>query len=240
MIFQVKGLVKSYNSRKVLDIKELDLEKGGIYGLLGPNGSGKTTLLQILAFLESWSRGAVYFQGRQVSGNAMELKQNRRQVVLVDQHPILFTTSVFKNVEFGLKVRKISKSNRKSIAMEALDRVGMADFAPRPACRLSGGETQRVAIARALALNPQVLLCDEPTSSVDAQHQSEVLRILRQINEINGITVIFTTHEQSHAAYLAKKILYLNKGRLASPVSGNLFQGLAGFQIQPSRCFSNQ
>ena len=237
MIFRAKGLVKQYNNRKVLDIADMGLERGTVYGLLGPNGSGKTTLLKILAFLDTPSAGSLFFQGQKVSKNPVELKQHRRRVVLIDQHPILFTTTVFKNVEFGLKVRKIPKSRRRPMIMAALDRVGMADFALHPAHRLSGGETQRVAIARALALDPEVLLCDEPTSSVDALHQGAVMEILKQINQTRGITVVFTTHEQFLAENLAQKILFLHKGRFAQPASENQFSAQMVFKSSRAAVF---
>jgi tungstate transport system ATP-binding protein len=110
----------------------------------------------------------------------------------VDQYPILFTSTVFKNIEFGLKIRKLPAKKREKRIEEVLDMVGMRSFMHSRAHTLSGGETQRVAIARALAVSPQVLLCDEPTSNVDTENQATIINILKQINEQEGITIIFT------------------------------------------------
>ena len=148
-----------------------------------------------------------------------------REVVVVDQHPILFTTTVYKNLEFGLKVRGIGKNKRQRIIEEALELVGMQQFTQAPAHRLSGGETQRVALARALAVSPKVFLCDEPTSSVDIENQHAIIRILKQINQIKKITVLFTTHDRSQAAALAKHTLVLDHGRIVPTHYENIFTG---------------
>ena len=142
---------------------------------------------------------------------------------MVEQHPILFTTTVYKNLEFGLKIRRIPKKERDLIIEESLDLVGMRHFIQAPAHRLSGGETQRVAIARALAVNPQVLLCDEPTSSVDAENQMAIINILRQVNDIKKITIVFTTHDRSQVNSLAHRILFLDHGKLSNNNGDNIF-----------------
>jgi tungstate transport system ATP-binding protein len=147
----------------------------------------------------------------------------RREVVVVDQHPILFTTTVYKNLEFGLKIRGIKKNKRQRIIEEALELVGMQQFAQAPAHRLSGGETQRVALARALAVSPKVFLCDEPTSSVDIENQHAIIRILKQINQIKKIAVLFTTHDRSQAAALAKHTIVLDHGRIVPTHRENIF-----------------
>ncbi|MFQ5485838.1 MAG: ATP-binding cassette domain-containing protein, partial [Desulfobacterales bacterium] len=153
MLYVLSQLTKNYNDRRVLDIPFLELEKGIIYSLLGPNGAGKTTLLNILGFLEAPSQGVIQYRSLKVIFSAAHLQSLRKQVVLVDQNPILFTTTVFKNVEFGLRVRRISKKKRVRIVTKALDMVGMRRFAGLSAVGLSAGETQRVALARALAVS---------------------------------------------------------------------------------------
>jgi tungstate transport system ATP-binding protein len=191
--------------------------------VLGPNGAGKTTLLDILAFLERPSAGAISFQSKPVDFSRQGLQRLRRQVVMVSQGPILFTTTVFQNVAFGLKVRKIGGKERRKRVEDALDRVGMAAFSNAMAHRLSGGETQRVALAQALAVSPAVLLCDEPTANVDAEHQAGIMRILKEINEDRGISLIFTTHDRHQAALLASETIYLDRGRLAAAGQDNVF-----------------
>jgi tungstate transport system ATP-binding protein len=144
---------------------------------------------------------------------------------MVDQQPILFTTSVYKNVEFGLRIRNVAKERRMQTVYEVLDLVGMRDFAQASAHKLSGGETQRVAIARALACSPKVILFDEPTSNVDIENQIIIERILRDINTQKAISVIFATHNRLQAAKLSDHIVFLFKGKPASSVYENIFSG---------------
>ncbi len=223
MIYSITQLTKAYGSRTVLDIPRFEIERGGIYALLGPNGAGKTTFLNILGFIEPPSSGQIAFRSRAVQFSEPELQRLRKDVVILDQQPILFTTTVYKNLEFGLKIRAIPKKQRRRIIDETLELVGMQDFAQAQAHLLSGGETQRVAIARALALSPAVLLCDEPTSSVDVENQSIIGNILRQVADTQKITVLFTTHDRLLAAGLASHTLVLNHGKMVPTVYENIF-----------------
>ena len=232
MIYKVTDLIKIYGSRTVLDIAHLEIEKEQIYALLGANGAGKTTLLNILGLLETPTAGQIQYRSRSVNYSESALQALRKEIVLVSQHPILFTTTVFKNLEFGLKIRKIDKKERIRIIDESLDLVGMREFSNAPAQHLSGGETQRVAIARALALSPRVFLCDEPTSSVDVENQNIIITILRRINEAKKISVLFTTHDRSQAARLAQHTIVLNQGRLVPTMYENIFRGV--LQTDPS------
>ncbi|UCD33679.1 MAG: ABC transporter ATP-binding protein [Desulfobacterales bacterium] len=225
-LFSLTDVIRVYDQRTVLDIPKLDIEANRIHELLGPNGAGKTTLLNILGFLDPPTSGDIHFRSKPVRFIAAELQQLRRSAVLVDQHPILFSTTVYKNLEFGLKIRGIPPEKRRRIIEETLDLVGMGSFIRYPAHRLSGGETQRVALARALALSPEVLLCDEPTSSVDVENQNHIITILRRINETKKISVLFTTHDRSLAARLAHHIIVLNRGRLAPTMYENIFRGI--------------
>ena len=207
----------------MVDIRRLELLEGKIYALLGPNGAGKTTLLNMLAFLDAPSSGQLLFRGQSVHFSESELQPIRRQVVIVDQTPILFSTTVAKNIDFGLKIRGIEKAARLRLIDEALDLVGMRAFASSEAHKLSGGETQRVAFARALALSPQVLLCDEPTANVDIENQAIIVDLLGRINTAKEITVIFATHDRSQAATLADETLILEEGRLVGFGRDNLY-----------------
>ncbi len=223
MLYTVSNLTKVYQNRTVLDISQLQVDEGQIYALLGPNGAGKTTLLDILGFIAAPTAGTVAYRSRPVQYTESSLQLLRREVVIVEQHPIMFSTTVAKNIEFGLKIRNISASKRREIIAEVLDLVGMQEFDQAMAHRLSGGETQRVAIARALAVAPRVLLCDEPTSSVDVENQLAVTTILRRINAQKNITIIFTTHDRFQAATLAHQTLFLDHGRLSNGSADNLF-----------------
>jgi tungstate transport system ATP-binding protein len=225
MLFEVQNLTKVYGDRKVLDIPELQIERGKIYSLLGPNGSGKTTLLEILSFLMRPTMGRIIYNSKEVTSSELLLQELRREVAMVDQQPILFTKSVYKNVEFGLRIRKIPKKQRKRIVHEVLDMVGMRDFVLAGANKLSGGETQRVAIARAVACLPKVILFDEPTSNVDVENQIIIEEILRNINREKGISVIFTTHNRIQATKLSDRILFLFGGKPASSIYENIFSG---------------
>jgi ABC-type methionine transport system ATPase subunit len=150
MLINISQLTKKYRSRMVLDIPALSLKKGKIHGLQGPNGAGKTTLLNIFALLEIPTTGIVSYKSEPVQYSEPYLQRLRKEIVLVDQLPLLFTTTVFKNMEFGLKIRGIEKEARRRRIVKGLDMVGMRDFAQAQAHQLSGGETQRVALASRL------------------------------------------------------------------------------------------
>ncbi|CAB1056920.1 hypothetical protein D1BOALGB6SA_1659 [Olavius sp. associated proteobacterium Delta 1] len=223
MIYSITQLTKTYGRRTVLDIPRFEIEREGIFALLGPNGAGKTTFINILGFIEPPTSGQITFRSRAVQFSEPELQRLRKDVIILDQQPILFTTTVHKNLEFGLKIRGIPKIQRRRIIEETLDLVGMQDFAEAQAHHLSGGETQRVAIARALALSPAVFLCDEPTSSVDVENQSIIGNILRHIAETKKITILFTTHDRMLASSLANHTLVLNHGKMVPTAYENIF-----------------
>jgi tungstate transport system ATP-binding protein len=224
MLYEIKNLVKNYDGRNVLDIS-CSLQKGRITGLLGPNGAGKTTLLEVLAFLTQPTSGDILFKGDMIDFMKEDLVEIRKKVVLLHQKPILFSTTVHNNVEFPLKVRNEKKSERQVIADQLLAMVGMERFSRAKAHKLSGGETQRVAIAQALACDPEVILMDEPTASIDIENRVIIEGIIQEINRTRGISVIFTTHDRDQAARLADNIMYLNEGRLADSLNENMFSG---------------
>ncbi len=216
-IYSLQHIVKRYDSRLVLDIDQLELIPGQSYALLGPNGAGKSTLLELLALLSQPTAGNLQFAGETVHWNKRSLRSQRERITLVHQAPYLFNRSVFDNIAFGLSLRGIHGARQRQTIAAALERVGLADFAPRHARRLSGGEAQRVALARALALRPEVLLLDEPTASI----HSETVPVLEQvINELraSGTTLIIATHDPQQAARLQCHPLMLENGQLADPV----------------------
>jgi tungstate transport system ATP-binding protein len=228
MIYQLRRLRKSYNGRTVLDVEDLNIEKSRITGLLGPNGAGKTTLLKTLAFLLEPTTGEIRFKGERVDFAGGRLMDLRRKVVLVQQQPILFTSTVEKNVAFPLRIRKVPGAEQDRLVGELLDLVGMLPFRHAGAHRLSGGETQRVAIARALACFPELILMDEPTANVDVENQIAIEGIIREINEKKGISVIFTTHNMIQASRIAHKTVFLFEGRVARSTYENIFSGHIG------------
>jgi len=224
MLYRAENLRRVHDSRTVLNIERLAIEPHRIYTLIGPNGAGKTTLLKILAFLDRPTEGSLYFCGRRVDGGEKQLNELRRQVVLLDQNPIMFTGSVRKNVEFGLKVRKVPPAERQRRIVEVLDLVGMISFIDYNARSLSGGETKRVALARALVLQPEVLLCDEPTANVDNENQEIILGIIDRINREHQTSIIFSTHYLSQGQRLAHHTLLLQQGTLSNGASENIFR----------------
>jgi tungstate transport system ATP-binding protein len=228
-LYRLENLEQRYNGSTVLAIDRLEITTGCIHALLGPNGAGKTTLLDILAFLEPPHSGTVVFQGSVVDYSLSNILALRRRVVLVDQHPIMFSTSVRSNLEFGLKIRKVDRHDRRRIVDDVLETVGLSRYAQARAHELSGGETQRLALARALALSPEVLLCDEPTASVDAENQAIITELLRRINQERGTTILFTTHDRLQAAAMAQHTLVLEKGRLSDTAYDNSF----GCSVRP-------
>lgn len=223
MLYELDKVTRTFGSRTVLQIDSLSFEPRKVYALIGPNGAGKTTLLNHLAFLDQPSSGELRFQSSVVSYDHATLTKLRRRVVLVDQSPILFSGSVWKNIEFGLKVRKIPKKERRRRIEHALERVTMTDFAHNDVHGLSGGEVKRVALARALALEPEVLLCDEPTANVDREHQEIILKILSHANRVRETTIIFSTHYLSQSRQLAHQTLLLQNGRLSKHLEENIF-----------------
>jgi tungstate transport system ATP-binding protein len=225
MLYRLDEITKEYGSKTVLKINALNIEKGLIYGLLGPNGAGKTTLLKILGFLDRPTSGDIFHNASLVSFSETNLQPLRKKVVMLNQRPILFTTTVYKNLDFGLKIRKIPKQKRRQIIEDSLEVVGMNHLAQAGAHKLSGGETQRVALARAIALSPEVILCDEPTSSIDLENQNIIINLLKQINVNNRISIIFTTHDKQQASSLAHRTLFLDQGRLSNDAYENLFSG---------------
>lgn len=236
MLYELNHVVRNFGGRTVLAIDSLSFQARRIYALIGPNGAGKTTLLNQLAFLDQPSSGEIRFKSEAVVYDQADLTRLRRQVVLVDQSPILFSGTVWKNIEFGLKVRKIERKERTRRVEQALERVTMSDFARRDIHGLSGGEVKRVALARALALEPEVLLCDEPTANVDQEHQEIILKILSHANSTRNTTIIFSTHYLSQSRQLAHQTLLLQNGRLSKNMEENQFQARVVRRGDELRC----
>jgi tungstate transport system ATP-binding protein len=225
MIINVSDLTKRYGDRTILDIAALSFKKGAIYGLQGPNGAGKTTLLNILAFLEYPNSGSVLYKSKPVQFVEPHLQRLRKEVILVDQLPLLFTTTVFKNLEFGLKIRGLEKEERKRRIVKGLDMVGMGDFIHAPAHKLSGGETQRVALAARLVLKPEILLLDEPTANVDAASAQQIKEAALMARREWNTTLIIASHDRDWLYDVCDRVLHLFKGRLFGTGKENILFG---------------
>lgn len=220
-LFTVKGLTKLYNGKKVLDIPDLAIKKGLIYGVMGPNGSGKTTLLSLLSLLLRPTSGRIYFDGLEIAGRGNDESTIRQQTAMVLQNPFILNTTVEKNVAYGLKVRRWGKKEQKQKVRECLDLVGLTGFEKRKAHELSGGEAQRVAIARGIAVNPKVLFLDEPTVNIDKTHIEVVEKIIKELNGRDKTTIIFTTHDLNQAYRLADDVIVLSEGKIKKTLSTN-------------------
>jgi tungstate transport system ATP-binding protein len=225
MIFNISDLTKRYGDRTILDIPALSFKKGAIYGLQGPNGAGKTTLLNILALLEYPNSGSILYKSKPVQYVEPYLQRLRKEVILVDQLPLLFTTTVFKNLEFGLKIRGIEKDERKRRIFKGLDMVGMGDFVHAPAHQLSGGETQRVALAARLVLKPEILLLDEPTANVDAASAQQIKEAALMARREWNTTLIIASHDRGWLYDVCDQVMHLFKGRLFGSAKENILFG---------------
>ena len=179
VLLAVGEAAKAYGAKRLLDVAGLALAAGDIVILSGDNGSGKTTLLKLLAGLERADRLRMRFDGIEATEGRFP-RELRRTIVYVHQHPYLFNTSIADNVAYGLRLRRVAREERERKVRDAIAWAGVGHLLAVPPKRLSGGERQRVALARARALEPRVLLVDEPTASLDAQARGQVLELLRQ------------------------------------------------------------
>ncbi len=213
-LFELRKIEKRFGKRTVLSIPELELFSDRIYAVVGPNGAGKTTLLKILNLILLPDSGRIKFLGVDAGSSEKTRLALARQMCMVFQRAYMFRTSVFDNVTYGLRLRKIAGSELKKRAMEALEFVGMRDFVRYPAHRLSSGEAQRVALARALALRPRVLLLDEPTANLDPSSVQAIEGIIKRCWEEYGSTVIMVTHNLFQARRVAQEVMFLYDGNL--------------------------
>lgn len=211
-MYRLQSIRKCYGSNVALDIEALTIAGGRLYTLTGGNGAGKSTLLSILAFLAPPTSGEIFYAGKRVDWNHGSVEEYRRKVTLLHQSPYLFGGSVHDNVAFGLKVRGIREEERRRRIDEALDVVGLRGFRDRKARELSGGEAQRVAMARALALNPEVLLLDEPLANIDRETAGLLGTVVASL-PARGTTVVMTTHDPDHQGRLNGDSIHLEGGR---------------------------
>ncbi|EGP08948.1 sulfate and thiosulfate import ATP-binding protein CysA [Bradyrhizobiaceae bacterium SG-6C] len=215
MTIEVRNIVKRYGSFAALDHVDLKVATGELVALLGPSGSGKTSLLRIIAGLDWPDEGSVIFDGE----DALSRGAGERHVGFVFQHYALFRhMSVFENVAFGLRVqpraiRKDEAHIRKRVK-ELLDLVQLDWLADRYPSQLSGGQRQRIALARALAIEPRILLLDEPFGALDAKVRKELRRWLRQLHDEIHVTSIFVTHDQEEALEVANRVVVMDKGKI--------------------------
>ncbi|MBN9205086.1 sulfate/molybdate ABC transporter ATP-binding protein [Methylibium petroleiphilum] len=215
MSIEVRNLNKRFGPTVVCDDISIDIPSGELVALLGPSGSGKTTLLRIIAGLEVPDSGSVLFHGEDATGTDVR----ERQVGFVFQHYALFAhMTIFENVAFGLRVRpkatRPSEAEIRSKVTALLKLVQLDWIADRFPHQLSGGQRQRIALARALAVEPKVLLLDEPFGALDAKVRKELRRWLRRLHDEVHVTSVFVTHDQEEAMEVADRIVVMNQGRV--------------------------
>ncbi len=215
-ILRTNQIVKSFDGVTVLHDISVGFEAGTVTSIIGPSGSGKSTFLRTLNQLEEIESGSVFFYDEDITKKASDLNHLRTKIGMVFQSFHLFNNmSVLENCTIGqIKVLKRTPIEAKEHALLYLKKVGMAAFANRNASQLSGGQKQRVAIARMLSMDPDILLFDEPTSSLDPEMVGEVLDVMKQImNE--DLTCIVVTHEMDFAKEVSDRILFMDQGRIA-------------------------
>jgi molybdopterin-binding protein len=210
-LLSAEGLVRRYGGRRVVDLDHLAVEPGEIVAILGPNGAGKSTLFRLLLLLESPDAGRLSLSGREIRPGDREAE---RRMAGVFQRPFLFSGTVADNVAYGLRIRGVARGERERRAAEALEAVGLSRLAHRNASALSGGEAQRVALARALVLRPELLLLDEPTSSLDVTVKRRFREDLQRLVRARAGGTILITHDPADAFTLADRIAVMERGRI--------------------------
>src|SRR5213079_3125625 len=217
-LIEARGIVKSFGDFTALDDVSVEVEAGSLTALLGPSGSGKSTLLRVIAGLERPDAGQVCLEGRDVTGIAPQ----ERGIGFVFQHYAAFKhMTVAENIAFGLTVRRRPKAEIKARVAELIDLVHLDGLAGRYPAQLSGGQRQRMALARALAVEPRVLLLDEPFGALDATVRKELREWLRRLHDEVHVTTIFVTHDQEEAMDVAEQIVVMRDGHVeqaGSPV----------------------
>lgn len=232
IIIELENVSRVLDERPVLSNVSLKVQKGEILALLGPNGSGKTTLLKLLAFIDKPSAGTIYFRGNRITDGNME--SMRKNCTMVFQKTIVFNTTVYNNVAYGLKIRKISKNETEQEVEKALKLVRLGGFGKRHVKKLSGGEQQRVALARALVLDTPLLLLDEPTANLDPKTASIIEDVISTVNRESKTTIVMATHNMFQAKSLPHRVALINDGKIdemgaTAEVFGRLSKTLAGF-----------
>ncbi|MBW4538094.1 MAG: TOBE-like domain-containing protein [Myxacorys chilensis ATA2-1-KO14] len=211
MAITVQDVSKQFGSFQALDRVSLEIKSGSLVALLGPSGSGKSTLLRLIAGLEMPDSGKIWLTGEDATDRSVQ----ERNIGFVFQHYALFKhLTVRKNIAFGLEIRKASASKVKKKVEELLELVQLSGLGDRYPSQLSGGQRQRVALARALAVEPQVLLLDEPFGALDAKVRKDLRAWLRRLHDEVHVTTVFVTHDQEEAMEVSDELVVMNKGKV--------------------------
>jgi len=208
---KVENLSKTFDNKKVLDNINFEVKKGEFLSILGPSGCGKTTLIRILIGIESPDSGKVLVNNR----NITRLSPSKRGMGMVFQNYALFPNmTVLENVSYALKIKKSTRKSAVKKATEIIEKVGLVEHINKKPHELSGGQQQRVAIARTLALNPAVILFDEPMSALDADNRLTLRKEFKKIQKQFKITMIYITHDQEEAFSLSDRVMVMREGNI--------------------------
>lgn len=240
-MIRIRNLTKVYTSAsgtvKALDGINLDIEKGDIFGIIGLSGAGKSTLLRCINLLEKPTSGSIEIDGVEMTGlSPKELKEMRKKIGMIFQHfNLLSSRTVWGNVAFPLEIAGFDRKTINEKVENLLNLVGLSDKAKSFPSQLSGGQKQRVGIARALACGPKVLLCDEATSALDPETTLSILKLLKDINEKLGITMVVVTHEMNVIKQICNKVAVIEKSRVVE--QGTTFEIFSRPKTQTARNF---
>lgn len=220
-MINLHNVSKSYSNFQAVQSVSLSVHKGEIHGIIGASGAGKSTLLRLMNLLEIPDAGNVEINGKTLTSlSGKDLRQARKSIGMIFQHfNLVANKTVYENVAMPLKLSKFPRRQRKDRVMECLRFVGLERFKDKYPAQLSGGQKQRVAIARALANNPQVLLCDEPTSSLDPSTTAEILGVLENVNKRLGVTIVIVSHEMDVIKSICTRVTVMADGEVYDTVS---------------------
>ncbi|MEK4485085.1 ATP-binding cassette domain-containing protein [Psychrobacillus sp. FSL H8-0484] len=219
-MIKLHNVSKSFSQFQAIKSLSLTINKGEIHGIIGASGAGKSTLLRLMNLLEIPDEGEVEVNGQKLTDlSSKGLRQARKSIGMIFQHfNLVLNKTVYDNVAVSLELANFPRKERRSRVVECLQFVGLESFMEKYPAQLSGGQKQRVAIARALANYPQVLLCDEPTSSLDPNTTAEILEVLENINKRLGVTIVIVSHEMEVIKSICNRVTVMEAGEIYDTV----------------------
>ena len=220
-MISLRNVDKSFSKQPVIQSVTLSIEQGEIHGIIGASGAGKSTLLRLMNLLERPDTGRVEFDGMDLTNLPIRTLRNVRQEMgmIFQDFNLVGNKTVEQNVAVSLELAGVKKHERMDRIQECLRFVGLESFARKYPTELSGGQKQRVAIARAIANRPRVLLCDEPTSSLDPSTTSEILRVLQTINQTLGVTIVIVSHEMNVIQSICRRVTIMANGQIETTIA---------------------
>ncbi|MGE6555976.1 methionine ABC transporter ATP-binding protein [Exiguobacterium artemiae] len=220
-MISLQNVSKAFSGQPVIQSVALSIEQGEIHGIIGASGAGKSTLLRLMNLLERSDTGRVEFDGMDLTNlSNRQLRQTRQNIGMIFQDfNLVGNKTVEQNIGVSLELARVKKRERADRIQECLRFVGLESLARKYPAELSGGQKQRVAIARALANRPRVLLCDEPTSSLDPSTTSEILRVLQDINQTLGVTIVLVSHEMQVIQSICNRVTIMADGQIETTMT---------------------